>query len=140
MEAPRRTIKRARALRGRMTLPEVLLWQVLRGSRLERLRFRRQHPVGPFILDFYCAAARLAVEVDGEAHHRPGRPQHDASRDAWLEQAGIRTLRLSARLVLKDMDAAVQMILREVGGRLPQSGLRPDSSPSGGASGISPRN
>jgi very-short-patch-repair endonuclease len=51
-----------------MTLPEVLLWNGLRGGRLEGLRFRRQHPFGPYILDFYCEQAKLAVEVDGMAH------------------------------------------------------------------------
>ena len=62
MRASILTFKRARTLRRKMTLPEVLLWQELRGGRLNGLHFRRQHPVGPYILDFFCAAARLAVE------------------------------------------------------------------------------
>jgi very-short-patch-repair endonuclease len=54
-----------------MTLPEVLLWQELRGGKLDGLQFRRQHPVGPYILDYFCTAARLAVEVDGRGHDEP---------------------------------------------------------------------
>ena len=110
MEAPKRTINRARELRGAMSLPEVLLWQQLRRQCLEGLRFRRQHPVGPYILDFYCEDARLAVEVDGQGHGYGDRPAHDERRDAWLGRQGIRVLRLSARLVLKEMDSALETI------------------------------
>ncbi|MEJ1968138.1 MAG: DUF559 domain-containing protein [Rhizomicrobium sp.] len=65
VRAPILTFKRARALRRKMTLPEILLWQQLRGRKLRGLSFRRQHPVGPYILDFFCASAALAIEVDG---------------------------------------------------------------------------
>jgi very-short-patch-repair endonuclease len=68
MRAPEKTFGRARALRDDMSLPEIVLWQVLRKRGLSGLRFRRQHPVGPYILDFYCPAARLAIEVEGLAH------------------------------------------------------------------------
>ncbi|HTT85199.1 MAG TPA: endonuclease domain-containing protein [Rhizomicrobium sp.] len=62
-----------------MTLPEVLLWNALRGGQLQNLRFRRQHPVGPYILDFYCPSARLAVEVDGAVHSRERQCNHDGN-------------------------------------------------------------
>ena len=65
---PKKTVARARDLRRTMTLPEVLVWQHIRGRRLDGIRFRRQHPIGPYILDFFCEDARLAVEVDGESH------------------------------------------------------------------------
>ena len=100
-----------------MSLPEVLLWQQLRGRRLEGLRFRRQHPVGPFILDFFCAEAHLAVEVDGASHYVGNRQEQDAYRDRWLSESGIHTLRLPASLVLKDLNAALHTILHEIGGR-----------------------
>src|SRR3954469_10158826 len=74
MRAPLLTFKRARALRRAMTLPEVLLWQALRGGQVGGLRFRRQHPIGHYVLDFYCPALRLAVEVDGAAHDIPEGP------------------------------------------------------------------
>ncbi len=101
MRAPILTLQRARALRRKMTLPEVILWQALRAGRLKRLRFRRQHPVGPYILDFYCAAARLAVEVDGSSHDHQEQARHDERRDRWLADNNIKVLRVAAREVLR---------------------------------------
>jgi very-short-patch-repair endonuclease len=102
MRAPATTFKRASLLRRQMTLPEVVLWQVLRGRRLKGLRFRRQHPMGPYILDFYCPSACLAVEVDGIAHDFVEQAIHDARRDAWLNDRGVRVLRVQARDVLDE--------------------------------------
>ena len=68
------TVAKARALRRVMSPPEARLWQVLR-TRPEGLKFRRQHPVGPFVLDFYCADARLGIEVDGEVHGMGDNPR-----------------------------------------------------------------
>lgn len=90
-----------------MTPPEIGLWQALRRSAL---RFRRQHAAGDYVLDFYCAPARLAVEVDGEAHERGDRPARDAVRDAWLASRGVRVLRYPARDVLRNLDGVVQQI------------------------------
>jgi very-short-patch-repair endonuclease len=114
MDGSRVTKDRAKALRRTMSLPEVLLWKALKGRQLRGLQFRKQHPLGPYVLDFYCDARRLAVEVDGQAHGLGDGPAHDARRDAWLLERGVRTLRLSARLVLDDVDAA----LRTIGGFL----------------------
>jgi very-short-patch-repair endonuclease len=102
MRAAILTFKRARELRRNMTLPEVILWQALRGGRLAGLRFRRQHPIGPYILDFYCPSARLAVEVDGFAHDTAAQVQRDENRDAWLAERGVKVLRVAAGDVLKD--------------------------------------
>jgi very-short-patch-repair endonuclease len=85
-----------------MTPPEVVLWQRLRRGTLERLRFRRQHPLGPYILDFYCPAARIALEVDGWSHQTEQRARHDERRDAWLADNRIRVLRFPAADVLDD--------------------------------------
>ncbi len=85
-----------------MTLPEVILWQHLRKKTLANLHFRRQHPIGPYVLDFYCAKARLCVEVDGLAHDFAEVALRDERRTRWLEQQGIRVLRLQARDVLRD--------------------------------------
>jgi len=95
------TLKRARALRRKMTLPEVLLWQELRGGKLRGLQFRRQHPIGPYILDFYCPTVRLAIEVDGRAHEDPNQFEHDRRRDQWLANGEIRVLRISALAILQ---------------------------------------
>ena len=105
--------RKARQLRRKMSLPEVLLWQQLRQSPGGH-RFRRQHPAGPYDLDFYCAPARLAIEVDGEAHDYGDRPARDAERDAWLEGQGVRVLRISAKAVLTDLDAVIRLILASV--------------------------
>jgi very-short-patch-repair endonuclease len=92
-----------------MSLPEVLLWQVLRGNRLG-VKFRRQHPVGGYVADFYCSSLRLIVEVDGEAHNLGNRPERDASRDAFLNGNGYKVLRVAASEILKDVDAVVAAI------------------------------
>jgi very-short-patch-repair endonuclease len=70
----------------------------------------RQHPVGPFVLDFYCAQARLAIEIDGAAHDMGDRPERDRARDRWLAERGIATLRVSAGEVMANTDAVVAAI------------------------------
>jgi very-short-patch-repair endonuclease len=121
MRAPVLTFKRARALRRDMSLPEVVLWEELRAGRLNRLRFRRQHPIGPYILDFYCAPIRLGIEVDGAAHDFADRAGHDGRRDAWLSNHGIRLLRFTAVDVLDDhrLDGVLRMIADVAAGSSP---------------------
>jgi very-short-patch-repair endonuclease len=104
MRAPSRTIASAKRLRRAMTLPEVILWTHLRGDGLHPLRFRRQHPIGPYVLDFYCASARLCVEVDGRAHDNIEVVARDLRRDQWLAENGIRVLRLPATAILDPTD------------------------------------
>jgi very-short-patch-repair endonuclease len=103
-------VTRARELRRSPTLPEGLLWQVLR-RRPDGFKFRRQQPIGWYIVDFYCPAARLIVEVDGESHSMRGRPEHDARRDKWLRSKGLRVVRFSAGEVMKDLESVVTMIM-----------------------------
>ena len=112
LRTTRRNVKRARGLRRTMTLPEVVLWAQLR-KRPEGLKFRRQHPAGPYVLDFYCEQARLCIEVDGAAHDFGDNPANDHSRDRWLANSGIRTVRIAARDVLRNLDGALQLILLE---------------------------
>ena len=102
--------RKAKQLRREMTLPEVLLWQELR-KEPGGWYFRRQHRAGPYFLDFYCARAKLCVEVDGEVHARGDQPARDAVRDAWLAERRVRVLRIPARDVLRDLDAALRHIL-----------------------------
>jgi very-short-patch-repair endonuclease len=129
MDAPRPTRKRAKELRGSMSLPEVLLWRELRRQNMDGLRFRRQHPLGPYVLDFYCDEVKLAVEVDGEWHSFGPQPARDRARDAWLAANGVRTLRLSARYVLKQMQDALETIVREA--RSPPQSASPTAPPEG---------
>ena len=112
------TTRNARKIRRKMTLPEVILWHALR-QRPNGLKFRRQHPTGPYVLDFFCSDARLAIEVDGESHSRGDRPQRDAARDEWLLSQGIDTLRIPAVDLLKDADATLRWIMIEATSRLP---------------------
>jgi very-short-patch-repair endonuclease len=100
----------ARRLRRTLTLPEALLWKGLKARRQEGLHFRKQHPLGPYVLDFYCSRARLCIEVDGQSHGTTDRPIRDAHRDEWLRRQGVETLRLRAGLVLEDIDAALSMV------------------------------
>jgi very-short-patch-repair endonuclease len=103
-------IQRARQLRREITPPEYRLWQALR-HRPGDLKFRHQHPFDRCTADFYCAAAKLVIEVDGDSHSMGNRPERDARRDAWLNQQGIRVLRFDAAEVMKDVESVVRCIL-----------------------------
>jgi very-short-patch-repair endonuclease len=74
--------------------------------------FRRQHPIGPYVLDFYCAEAQLAVEVDGMSHDLEDRPERDISREAWLKARGLRVMRIAASEAMRDSDEAADAIVR----------------------------
>ncbi|QIG78947.1 endonuclease domain-containing protein [Stakelama tenebrarum] len=120
LHGPKPTQRRAAKLRREMTLPEGLLWRELR-KRPAGLRFRRQHPAGRYVLDFFCPAARLAVEIDGEAHDRGNNPRRDAARDDWLKAQGICVLRIPAREVLNDLDAVMRYITDTASRRYPST-------------------
>ena len=93
MRSPDFIRDRAKAMRRALTQPERTLWALLRRNELG-LHFRRQHPVGPYILDFYCAPAKLAVEVDGPSHN--DQQERDQRRTDWLADQGISVLRFTA--------------------------------------------
>ena len=124
ISGPRETIARARALRRTMTKPERLLWWALRREQTS-YRFRKQHPAGRYVLDFYCDAVRLCVEVDGEAHDFT--VKRDAARDAWLARMGVRTLRVRAADVMANLEGVVRLIVDEAGKLQPPTA--PGSSP-----------
>lgn len=106
---------RARQLRRGATLAERVLWERLRGRRLDGIKFRRQAPLGPYFADFLSEQVHLVVEADG-AHHRGS--EHDRVRDAWLRAAGLRVIRLSNAEILGDLDGALGRIRRAIrGGR-----------------------
>ena len=126
LTGPKETIRRARQLRGSMSLPERLLWDQLRGKRTG-LRFRRQHPAGPYVLDFYCDGAKLCVEVDGESHDFTA--ARDERRDAWLRTRGVRTLRIAAGDVLGNLEGVIAYIVTEA--QAPSDALRAPPPPAG---------
>jgi very-short-patch-repair endonuclease len=96
------TIAVARAFRQSMTQAEALLWNYLRRVQLSRSHFRRQTPIGPFIVDFACRTAKLVVEVDGNAHDSSDARETDAQRDRWLGDNGFRVLRFTNAEVMAD--------------------------------------
>jgi very-short-patch-repair endonuclease len=107
---PIRTVKLARKLRSEMTMPELILWRVLR-TRPGGLKFRRQHPAGVYVLDFYCAAARLAIEVDGLVHDGAVAAERDADRTAFLKSQHVAVMRVPAKAVFEDLEAVVVRIV-----------------------------
>ena len=97
-------LERAQALRRDMSPPEHLLWSRLSGRKLDGLKFRRQHPIEPYILDFYCHELRLAIELDGATHLGDQAAAHDARRDAFLAARGIRTVRVAISDLYADLE------------------------------------
>jgi very-short-patch-repair endonuclease len=100
---------RARELRRNSTEAERLLWQHLRALRPAGYAFRRQHPLGPYVVDFFCFECKLAIEVDGGQHSEQKR--RETERTVWLESYGIRVLRFWNNQVLEDIEAVMQAIL-----------------------------
>jgi very-short-patch-repair endonuclease len=115
-------------MRRDMTLPEVMLWQRLRGGRIGA-KVRRQHPIGPYVVDFYIREACLIVEVDGEAHNRGNRPKRDEIRDAFLLQNGYRVLRVPATDVMANADEVVERIVALVASPLHRLAAGPPPRP-----------
>jgi very-short-patch-repair endonuclease len=109
MRATGRSMASARGLRRQLSLPELLLWRLLRLRRRE-LRFRKQHPIGPFVADFYCPAAKMVIEIDGATHDQ--RQDVDGRRDAYMISLGLRVVRISAKGVLADPEAVADGIFR----------------------------
>ena len=104
-------VKRARAFRRALTEPEAMLWSRLKGRGRGRPVFRRQHPYASMIFDFYCPAAKLAVEIDGSTHWDGDKPDKDQARDAWLKKQGISVMRIGAGEVYADLGGVVDAIL-----------------------------
>ncbi len=102
----------AKQLRKTSTPAEQQLWQALRGGKLAGLKFRRQHPVGNFILDFYCAAHKLVVEVDGGIHET--QIEYDATRTTELEIYGYTVVRFTNEVVLHQLETVLAEILKAI--------------------------
>jgi very-short-patch-repair endonuclease len=114
------TLKKfARNLRKESTDAEQLLWSLLRGEKIAGFKLRRQHPVGGFIVDFVCRKANLVVELDGGQHGDASAVAYDTERTRRLEQAGFRVLRVADHEMLKDSDAVMRTIYRELIGKDP---------------------
>ncbi|MFN8632382.1 MAG: endonuclease domain-containing protein [Chloroflexota bacterium] len=98
----------SRDLRRRSTPSEQTLWVALRGHRLDGKQFRRQHPVGPYIVDFYCAQDRLIVEIDGDIHDT--QREYDAERDDYLRSLGYALIRVTVDQVVNNLNDVLRRI------------------------------
>jgi len=118
-EYQKENVPRAKELRKNMTPWERRLWYGF--LRRSPVRFQRQKPIGSYIVDFYCAKARLVIELDGGGHYQEEQAAKDRLRTAWLEGTGLRVLRFSNLDVAQNFSGVCQTIEREVYGSLPQS-------------------
>jgi very-short-patch-repair endonuclease len=105
------TVHLAREQRRKPTPAEEKLWDVLRARRLAGLKFRRQHPLGPYILDYFCVEHQLEVEVDGGIHNEPEQIEHDERRAEYLNKHGIQILRFTNTEIEKHLDQVLQKII-----------------------------
>jgi len=106
---------RAKQLRTNSTDAERQLWRVLRSRQLAGHKFRRQQPLGGFIVDFVCFEKRLVVEVDGGQHNEPLQAANDSERSTWLEQQGFRVLRFWNHEILREIESVKETIARALG-------------------------
>ena len=103
-------LRRAREMRSQPNDAESSVWQGLRAKRLRGFKFRRQHPIGNYIVDFYCAAAMLVIELDGATHI--GKESYDAMRQSWLESQGLLVIRFGNRELDQGIDEFLEIVWR----------------------------
>lgn len=99
---------RARELRANSTPAESIVWRHLRNRHMKQFKFRRQHPIGPFFADFYCAAAQVIVELDGDSH--AATKQYDVVRDEWMVREGIEVFRCRNSDVYENLDGFMEVL------------------------------
>ena len=112
-------IRCARQLRKREAWAEKLMWRWLRDRRLSGYKFRRQHPICIYYLDFFCEEAELNVELDGSQHGFPDQRKHDTEREKFLKSRGIKTLRFWNSHLRRNAQAIRDTIFNELQGRAP---------------------
>ncbi|MEI6408662.1 MAG: endonuclease domain-containing protein [Bacteroidota bacterium] len=109
--APPKSFQYAEQNRESPTYAEAILWKALKDKRLGGFKFRRQHPIHKYILDFYCHAARLAVEVDGGYHQNVEQQDYDARRTADLLEIGVSVIRFTNEEVINDLGGVLAAVL-----------------------------
>lgn len=107
--------ERRRELRRAGTRAEAILWTYLKRSQLHGRKFRRQHSIGPYVVDFYCLSERLAIELDGAVHADPARRDYDAERETYLQEQGVRLVRFENRAVVETPDLVLDAIAQQFG-------------------------
>src|SRR5215211_1987549 len=123
---------RAKTLRREMTRAEMLLWRYLKAGHLNKLQFRRQAPMGAYVVDFVCPAVRLVVEVDGGAHDFEERMRRDRARDAWLMNRDYVVLRFTNEQVLSSLEGVLTVIRQTASVRVRGAPPLPVPPPQGG--------
>lgn len=103
-----------RKLRREATVPEVMLWHHLRGRRLLGYKFRRQHSIGRFVMDFYCPELRLGIEVDGGQHNNPIIAENDAIRSEWLKHFRVTVIRFNNADVMNNRSGVIERITETI--------------------------
>ena len=106
--------EKRRRLRNDMPAAETVVWSRLRRKQVCGCKFRRQYSVGPYVLDFYCPALKLAVEIDGDSHFVADANDYDEQRQAFIESFGVRFLRFANRQVSEDLEGVLEAISRAV--------------------------
>lgn len=109
------SLRRARAMRKDMSNAEAKLWSLLRDRRMIRRKFRQQHPIGPWVVDFACPAIRLVVEVDGPSHDKPDQQAWDEMKEEYLQSSGWRVLRIKNANVYQAFGAVEAAIISAIG-------------------------
>jgi very-short-patch-repair endonuclease len=130
--------KRAQRLRSNMTDAEARIWRALRRNQINNASFRRQHPMGPFILDFYCPALRLGIEIDGGQHSFDENRLSDERRSQWFSERGILIVRFWNNDVLANTAGVLSELARVVVYRIRGQTPTPTLPLSGGGSGAVP--
>jgi very-short-patch-repair endonuclease len=108
------SIQNARKFRKQPTTAERVQWTALRGRRLGGWKFRRQHPMEQFVLDFFCRGKHMAIEIDGAVHDDADTAEHDAERAAFLSRHGVTLLRFRNEQVMNDLSGVLEMIRKEM--------------------------
>ena len=116
-------LKFARELRQPQTIAEETLWRHLRDRKLD-YKFRRQHPIDNFIIDFYCAKAKLCIEIDGDSHTNKNQDEYDQSRTEYLKELGYKVIRFTNNDVRYSVNAVIDEIIEEADNRSMEFGKK----------------
>jgi very-short-patch-repair endonuclease len=119
--------KDARQLRKESTSSEVLLWKALRGRQFEGLKFRRQHPIEGFIVDFCCVEFNLVIEIDGDVHYTVENQKRDGWRQQIIEQAGFTVVRFTTEEIINHFDGVLDCLYQLLEGAYPHPNPLPQA-------------
>ncbi|HEX5036311.1 MAG TPA: endonuclease domain-containing protein [bacterium] len=128
LRGDRNKLEVKRRLRANMTPAERALWDKLRAKQFMGLKFRRQHGIGRFVADFFCASQKLVIEVDGEIHEDPRQAFHDAERTKYFMELGLNVIRYSNEAILKDLEATLFQLASHLNPLLVKEGAGGGSS------------